>query len=96
MILPRLVLLYYLPFNDCISGLSTDSYINIKLYPNPTRDIFYIQGNSILTIQVIDASGKILVETIENKIDLSILPGGIYYVSIKHADGVSVKKIIKE
>ena len=77
-----------------ISGISTtDKETNIRIFPNPSDDMFYIQleNNQIaaadMELKVFDMAGKLLFSKIEKtantSIDLSKYAKGIYYVSIK-------------
>ncbi|MCL2289449.1 MAG: T9SS type A sorting domain-containing protein [Bacteroidetes bacterium] len=74
---------------------------SILTYPNPTTGTLRVRSDNlqIERVKIFDAFGK-TVET-ENflsfeKIDMSHLPTGIYFVRIFTEAGVIVKKIIKE
>lgn len=65
---------------------------NMRLYPNPTTGIFYINTNRGFTVDVYNMSGQIVAKTP----DLRGLPNGMYLVYVT-INGVSVtKKIIKK
>jgi len=87
----------YVAITTDIFSQST-SKINVKLFPNPTKDFVVIEKNNknINNIELVDVSGNIIFKTIVNdriyKLDLSSLEKGVYLIRI---DG-SIKKIIKE
>lgn len=55
----------------------------VKLYPNPTKDIIKIEGIEVAEVQVFNAFGQ-MVKTIQgtNEINVSDLPQGIYLLRI--------------
>ncbi|MEA1898474.1 MAG: DUF5018 domain-containing protein, partial [Bacteroidota bacterium] len=76
---------------------------NISLYPNPVRNKIYLSNlENIERIVIISVIGEKLVDLnsdINNnmEIDLSMLKGGIYFISFYDIDGkVSTRKLIKE
>jgi len=71
---------------------------NIFVYPNPVKSILNIKtnNNEINKIVIYDFSGKVILETIKNKIDFSNNQKGIYFVKIITKDEKIInKKIIK-
>ena len=81
---------------------------NIKVYPNPVKDIFNIYfekaDNSNYTIYIFDSSGKEVTrknDTTANKkmsLNLSNLPAGVYFYEVNTTENGTVKKgkLIKE
>jgi len=76
---------------------------NVTLYPNPVRDNIYLSNlENIERIVVISVIGEKLIDIRSDintnmEIDLSMLKGGIYFISFQDSDGnVSTKKLIKE
>ena len=77
----------------------------IKLFPNPTKDLFYINTNledkNLLTGKVYNVIGKSIMtfdlETELTKIDLSKEQSGIYFIELKNNSNLKKNfKIIKE
>lgn len=88
---------------DAIAELN-DGEATVDLYPNPTRGSFALEvelsDRNDLRIEVMNSLGKsIRSQRIENvrvhreRYDLSDEAEGIYYVRIRDADGVAVKKV---
>lgn len=71
---------------------------NIEIYPNPVEDNFYVSGSDIDRIQLINLSGKILIDThdISSGINMSSFQTGVYLVKIYSKEEVVVKKILKK
>lgn len=89
----------YLATNEVISN--NGSSVDIKIYPNPVTDSFSIKlpGNlKIKEIEIFDTSGKLVKNSISqsDKIDVSYLSSGIYFIKAKTDKGIFVSKFIKK
>ncbi|NQY29750.1 MAG: T9SS type A sorting domain-containing protein [Flavobacteriaceae bacterium] len=76
---------------------------SIGLFPNPAKDIVYIQGkHNLKEITVFDVNGRVLnsisvVGTqLEKELDVTKLTQGIYFVRVVSSKGQFVSKLIKE
>jgi uncharacterized delta-60 repeat protein len=75
----------------------------IKVFPNPTRDLLYIQGTKgNAEVQCFDMSGRMMMKTsISEKsnqsIDCSQLPSGVYwlYIKVNKSQTVYIHKLVK-
>ena len=73
----------------------------MNIYPNPTRDDWYIQCNEIVNeIQVFDLSGRLIISQQPEKnglikIDGSGLQRGLYLIKV-YGNQVQEFKLIKE
>jgi hypothetical protein len=98
---------YYMGFDDfsltqtTLGTAETSVKKNeIKVYPNPFKDVLYISDSRDLkSVTVSDVSGRVLT-TIDNpgkELNLSTLKTGLYFVAITFKDGSqSVVKAIKQ
>ena len=84
------------------TGLS-DLYANvISIHPNPTSDVLMISGLDqiigLKTIEVFSSKGEIVTKFkgVENKINVSDLPTGVYFLNINHEAGVETIRFVKE
>ena len=91
--------------SDCINfnpaNIEENRIANFSIYPNPATDILSISYDSkliITKIEIIDISGKKKSEIITDyeKIDLSYLSSGIYFLKINSNKGISFVKFIKQ
>lgn len=70
---------------------------NVNVYPNPTTGQVEIEvvGQTKFKTQVYSIDGKLLLETNEKSVDLSLYTQGFYIFKIKTEKGISTKKVIK-
>lgn len=83
------------------SVLATDEVAvkpKANIYPNPTKGEITIQTDKkIKLLTVFDVLGKQIMKLSTEKIDISDLSKGTYFIAIDFTDGTSVgKKVIKE
>jgi hypothetical protein len=74
---------------------------SISVYPNPTKGILNINTAAAIigSISIEDIGGKSVLKSegvLNNVLDLSALPNGIYYLKIVNAERVFVQKVIKQ
>jgi hypothetical protein len=72
---------------------------NVKLYPNPSSGIIYVQGldAKVNRVEVHDLSGKTIKTKMDfsgNSLDLTDLQKGIYFVKIETEKGIVNRKIV--
>jgi PKD repeat protein len=81
-----------------ITGVGTINLEQIKIYPNPAKDIVSISSPmKVQSIIIFDVVGKqMLVKRINQKsvkINISDFDSGIYFVKIKTKEGIRIKKL---
>jgi outer membrane protein assembly factor BamB len=70
---------------------------SVLLYPNPTQDIVLVETKNIIDVSLTNIRGKDIPIILNgNKIDLSKLLHGVYFLSIINDNGLVVKKVIKQ
>lgn len=84
-----------------LSNFSFGADNSFMIYPNPVKDILYIDNSlnrNIEEIRVIDVTGKVVLEqkNIERSVDLSKLTSGFYMFLITSEGKTFTQKIIKE
>src|SRR5690606_32204110 len=86
--------------NLTIIGIEENQLDNIKIYPNPTTRLIFIESKTenILGATIFDILGKNVLQEIGNiqEMDISHLQSGMYFLRIKTDSGEFVQKIIKE
>lgn len=74
----------------------------VLIYPNPVCDKLFITtgstGQKNMTVSIIDVAGKLVkeIESADGSIDFTDISKGYYVLKIKTADGVFIKKVVKE
>ena len=79
------------------ASISEVENANVVLYPNPVTNILNIEAQGIQEVSVMDVNGR-TVMTLQNtnRIDMSNLANGVYFVRVITAEGVSIQKIAKK
>jgi len=80
--------------------LAIDEYANnmkVSYYPNPTRDFISIKTDqTIEEAHLIDILGKnTVLNIINNRVNISSVPNGVYFLHVKSDKSTAIKKIIK-
>jgi len=79
-----------------------EEQLQVKIYPNPTTGLIYIDKNDNLeiNIQLVDNLGQVLIDKTSNssitEINLDRFTTGIYYLSINNGKQTVPHKIIKQ
>jgi hypothetical protein len=79
------------------AGVDDQNQLDISIYPNPTSDIVYVEGNyTQLKVIIYNVLGKeILNKSITNSFDISHLDNGVYILQLSDGVKLSTRKIIK-
>ncbi|PIF44192.1 putative secreted protein (Por secretion system target) [Chryseobacterium sp. 52] len=91
----------YLATDDIRKTDGKNTNADIQIYPNPVTDYFSVRskGNDkIQTVKIFDASGKLIrnITNTADKINISDISSGIYFIRIKTDKGEHLGKIIKK
>lgn len=77
-------------------------YENIRVYPNPAKNIVNVHmadESTISTISIINSQGQIIKvqsnKSSEATLDISVLPVGFYLLKIESGNKVTVRKMVK-
>ncbi|KJD36150.1 hypothetical protein PW52_05955 [Tamlana sedimentorum] len=76
-------------------SLNTNS---VKLYPNPVKDRMFVKSNGqVESVSIYNINGQLLKQSnnIENDIDVSVLPSGLYMIHIKTSNNTINQKFLK-
>lgn len=74
-----------------------NKYTSVFLYPNPTSGEFSVLGvdDDLISIQVYDIMGKLVLTSNVIDVDISYLSTGIYFVEVNSEENNKVFKLIK-
>ena len=76
-------------------GIENANESSIAVYPNPAHNMVNVEGDGIVSVQIIDINGRTAIDATAGSIDISSLANGIYFVRTIANDGVYTTKIIK-
>ena len=82
--------------NNCEESVAEVSASNANIYPNPTSGILNIEGNSQMSISVMNMLGQEIMKidaTDKTTIDLNGCGSGIYMIQIKSENGIQTEKV---
>jgi glutamine cyclotransferase len=70
---------------------------SVEVFPNPVYEKITIRINKLSSVKLVNSKGQnIQITLVDNEINLSELPKGIYFLSIINNDELVVKKVIKQ
>ncbi len=90
------------PTTPFVGIKNIENNIEAKVYPNPAKNLVSIKTNSSneITIELINQLGEVLTSKRSsnqfNTIELSKVPGGVYFIKITTDNGNSIQKLIVE
>jgi len=71
----------------------------VRVYPNPSKDVFNIEGEGIQKVEVVNAFGQVIyVKEIEDnamQIDLGNCASGVYMLRVVSEKGITTQQILK-
>ena len=68
---------------------------NISIYPNPAQSFVRVNGVTISSLELLDLTGRIIMTSEDNTINLNGINNGVYMLRINAAEGTAVRKIVK-
>nr|WP_315035510.1 T9SS type A sorting domain-containing protein [uncultured Chryseobacterium sp.] len=81
-----------------ISEIKSDKN-GISIYPNPVKDLLYIQSKNVVTkAEIYDITGRIIISTgvQEKSVNVSELPKGNYIIKLYTKENITPLKFIKQ
>ncbi|MDR2907212.1 MAG: T9SS type A sorting domain-containing protein [Bacteroidales bacterium] len=74
---------------------------SVKIFPNPAKDVLYVDGLDVKQIEIINMIGRIVIKkqtgNTHEQVNISALKEGLYYVRITTKDGqTSTTKLLKK
>ena len=77
-------------------GINPIDSPNISLYPNPTGGLLNVSADGLISIELLDQTGRTLnLVTEQSTINLEAYPAGTYFARIVTASGTTVKRVVK-
>ncbi|MEM7086415.1 MAG: T9SS type A sorting domain-containing protein [Bacteroidota bacterium] len=87
-------------YNTFLLGNETRTAVSFKLVPNPTSDVLSLisENQAITSLIIYSITGNKVMQpfVINQQIDVSILPTGLYFLEILTENGSAVERFIKE
>jgi len=55
---------------------------NVIVHPNPASDKIFISGENIVKISIMDLTGKLIMDSKSNEININTLTNGVYVIKV--------------
>tara|TARA_B100001059_G_scaffold16402_1_gene13478 strand:- start:136 stop:1290 length:1155 start_codon:yes stop_codon:yes gene_type:complete len=82
---------------QCATAGTEDLSINsFSIYPNPTKEYLNIDCSSLESVSIYNILGKELINNSNNRINVSSLSKGVYFIKVSDGINASTKKFIKD
>ena len=79
----------YSSYYENIDIVSSNS--SVIVYPNPANSFIKIKSDDdIISAEIIDITGNIIIKTIDNSIDVSALPNGLYILKVSMKNSLKI------
>ena len=82
-------------YNCDTAGIDDLGITSFSIYPNPTKEYLNIDCSSLESVSVYDILGKELIKDNNNRINVSSLSKGVYFIKVSDGINSSTKKFIK-
>jgi hypothetical protein len=71
---------------------------NIRLFPNPTTGVVQLANVRADYVQVFDNTGRLVMQVNQpgNRLDISAVPAGMYFLKIAESGNVYSARVVKE
>ena len=66
----------------------------LSVYPNPAREVLYVNAENLKNVEIYDMTGRSVMTSTMNVIDLSDMSAGIYFVTIKSENAAKTVKLV--
>ena len=76
-----------------VTGINNADGLNIAIYPNPASNMLTVSGNGIEMVELMDMTGRVVMTTHANSMNLSSVASGMYLVRVTTANGIHTEKV---
>lgn len=83
---------YYISGTNSIDDVAADA---LKVYPNPVKDMVYVQTDKEIILTLIDINGKVLKTVQGTTLPVAAYPAGVYFIHINDARKGTLLKVHK-
>lgn len=86
----------YVQVNVDVAAINEVQIANVSVYPNPIAEQFTINVDNFTKLQIVDLSGKIVLESTEKIVNSSYLESGMYLLKVYNDQQlIATKSILK-
>ena len=80
-------------------GIDENNDVTISVYPNPAHDYIHVEtchGASVQCVEIYSVTGRKVLSSTEDVINVSALPQGVYFISVFTENQKFVERIVIE
>jgi hypothetical protein len=94
--------IFTITVNPCLDVASAADNNAVRIYPNPAHESlhFISEEGKRFNLIILNSLGQTLIEQVNfdptQELDVSALPGGIYFVSIQNGEQMKVMRLLKD
>ena len=80
-------------------GVGENEIDKVSVYPNPMRDVFFIEaanGLPVQRVEVFNVTGQMVLSSTDTEINVSEWESGMYVVRVTAADKIVIRRIVKQ
>jgi len=85
---------------DVTVGINDVEAFEFNIYPNPAHSFITVTNSENATIKILDISGKMMIskesQSVSERIDVSELNTGVYFISVTNNEGTVCKRLVIE
>jgi len=88
----------FVHINEIATGIQSTEIPNLKLFPNPVKDVINITAENLINkVEIYTLDGKIVMQenNFTGKMNVSSLVKGVYMVRVYTLQGIETIKMIK-
>jgi hypothetical protein len=79
-------------FDEEPLSVNTKEKLTFSVYPNPALDVLHIEATEAVIVKIYSTGGRLVKEATTNKIDVSTLSKGTYFVEVNGVKALFVKE----
>lgn len=88
-------LLYYIvEYDSLVTASNTPQAPVWRIYPNPAHSFVNVMGTRLLSLEILDMTGRSLLRAKGNALDVHILPQGMYLLRMENRERIRTERLI--
>ena len=78
------------------NDVAENENVRVAMYPNPVKGSLQVKAEGLLSVEVFNMTGQLLLTSTSASIDMSVLEDGLYFVRVVCEGGLATKRIVKQ
>jgi hypothetical protein len=86
--------------NILSTGINKMNETALNIYPNPVNDVLHVQVTEPCQLYITNIEGQVVFQSsifnLQSSFNVSVLPKGVYVLTVQSSKGISTTKLVKE